>query len=81
MKSPSVVSTDHYAADIETSAYDPIDYLGLNAALYEWAESYDSKVRGHQRFSFLSASESCVGLESPGSLHCSDHANRLSLIP
>ena len=21
-----------------------IDYLGLNAALYEWAESYDSKV-------------------------------------
>jgi len=22
-----------------------LDYLGLNAALFEWAESYDSKVR------------------------------------
>ena len=35
----------HYAVDTKTSAYDAIDYLGLNAALYEWAESYDSKVR------------------------------------
>ena len=34
-----------YAVDIKASAYDAIDYLGLNAALYEWAESYDSKVR------------------------------------
>ena len=24
-----------------------VDYLGLNAVLYEWAESYDSKVRVH----------------------------------
>jgi len=22
------------------------DYIGLNAALFEWAESYDSKVKG-----------------------------------
>ena len=25
------------------------DYLGLNAALYEWAESYDSKVGRSRR--------------------------------
>ena len=26
-----------------TSGTDGLDYLGLNAALYEWADSYDSK--------------------------------------
>lgn len=60
-------------------AYRSIDYLGLNAALYEWAESYDSKV-SVDLSSASSAPEHGTGLGSPGSLHCPDHADRLSFI-
>lgn len=56
------------------------DLLGLQAACFEWADSYDAKVSIPSLSNSEAAFQQGVGLGTPRKMHRADYARRLSFL-